>query len=442
MHIAKEIIEGRKKIAVVGLGYVGLPIAVAFAKRQVKVIGFDISPKKIEKLSSGIDETGECTPADLIETKNNLSFSNDPACLKDAAFIIVAVPTPITKNKVPDLTPLESASQLVGKNLGDKPIIVYESTVYPGVTEEVCIPEIEKASGKSWEAGDFYVGYSPERINPGDKEHRLESIVKIVSGQNDQVLDQVAQVYEIVIDAGVHRAESIKVAEAAKVIENTQRDLNIALMNELAIIFQRIGISTEEVLRAAGTKWNFLKFHPGLVGGHCIGVDPYYLTNKAEQLGYHPQVVLAGRRINDSMGAFVAEQTIKQLIKASKVVVGANILVMGLTFKENVPDFRNSRVVDIINELKTYGVNVLACDPYIKEVGLPKEFDVEIVDFKSCKDLDGIVIATPHQEIIKTPLNELKQHCRVNDGKPILIDVRWSFKEKDAQASGFHYWRF
>ena len=354
-----DIKNGYARIAVVGLGYVGLPLAAAFG-RHVPVIGFDISATKVAELERGHDSTGELTSDDLAATQ--ISYTTDPSCLKNASFIIVTVPTPLRDDKTPDLSPLQAASTTIGRNLKPGSIVVYESTVYPGVTEDVCVPILEAESGLQC-GQDFKVGYSPERINPGDKVHTVDKIIKVVSGQDEETLNTVALVYGTVVTAGVHRASSIKVAEAAKVIENTQRDLNIALMNELALIFDKLGISTSEVLEAAGTKWNFLRFTPGLVGGHCIGIDPYYLTYKAESIGYYPQVILSGRRINDGMGKYIAETTIKKMIEADKPVKGSRVLVLGLTFKENVPDIRNTRVIDIIEELRSYGVEPLVHDP-------------------------------------------------------------------------------
>lgn len=445
IRIADQLLEKKASLAVVGLGYVGLPIAVAFAKKGIKVIGFDVNEKKISGLKKGVDPTGETTPEDLKSAASNIIYSSDEELLKGASFLIVAVPTPIDEHKTPDLGPLIKASETIGRNLNRKSIIVYESTVYPGVTEEICVPIIEKESVSSWKNGDFFVGYSPERINPGDKEHTLEKIVKVVSGQNEEICGAVAAVYDLVVKAGTYKAESIKVAEAAKVIENTQRDLNIALMNELAVIFHKIGIDTEAVLKAAGTKWNFLKFHPGLVGGHCIGVDPYYLTCKAEQLGYHSQVVLAGRRINDSMGVYVAQETVKQMVRAKKIVEGAKVLILGFTFKENVPDFRNSRVADIVRELKSYGTNVCVYDPFISFAGgastFRPEFEAEIVDLTGICDMDALILATPHDVLKKISLAEYKKYCRLNNGKPVFIDVRGVFGPSEAEKTGFHYWR-
>ena len=369
-----------ERLAIIGLGYVGLPIALAFASKCPDVIGFDIDERKLARLRKGEDPTGQHTANELMHSR--LRYSSSGEDLKDRSFYIVTVPTPIDEHHRPDLRPLVSASELIGKTVQPGAVVVFESTVYPGVTEEVCGPIIEKRSGLK--AGkDFFLGYSPERINPGDREHTFERIVKVVSGDSPATLERVASAYEQVVKAGIHRAESIRVAEAAKVIENTQRDLNIALMNELALIFDRIGISTSDVLRAASTKWNFMPFQPGLVGGHCIGVDPYYLTAKAEQLGYHPQVILAGRRINDSMGEFIARKTIKSLISQSLPVKAARVGVLGLTFKENVPDIRNSRIPDIVKELESYGVQVLVHDPFAEAPEAMHEYGIEIVSVTS-----------------------------------------------------------
>lgn len=441
-NLATRLIAKKASLAVVGLGYVGLPLAIAFAKKGVKVIGFDIDELKINFLKKSVDYTGEVSSDDFFKAKSNIQYTNNPLSLNQASIIFVGVPTPIDENKTPDLGPLNGASRFIGENMKRGTTVVYESTVYPGVTEDYCIPILQSKSGLSWEKGDFFVGYSPERINPGDKEHTLEKMPKVVSGQNREICEEIALVYEIVVQPRCHRAESIKVAEAAKVIENTQRDLNIALMNELSIIFSKMGIDTESVLKAAGTKWNFMKFHPGLVGGHCIGVDPYYLTSKAEQLGYHPQVVLAGRRINDSMGVYIAQQTIKQMIKAKKIIEGANILVLGLTFKENVPDFRNSRVVDIISELKSYGVNILAHDPFIHNTEVvTDEFDVRTISLEEAKDIDAIVLATPHDQFRQKSLGDYVKLCRKGNGRPVFVDVRWVFTVKEAKKAGFYYWR-
>jgi UDP-N-acetyl-D-galactosamine dehydrogenase len=431
-----QIRQGKAAIAVIGLGYVGLPLAAAFG-RQAKVIGFDISVKKIEELRGGFDATGELTSGDLASTR--IDYTIDAGRLKEASFFIVTVPTPIDKYKKPDLTPVVSASRTIGKSLSRGSIIVYESTVYPGVTEEICVPILEQESGLKCGA-DFKVGYSPERINPGDKVHTVDKIVKVVSGQDAETLETVAKVYEMVVDAGVHRASSIKVAEAAKVIENTQRDLNIALMNELALIFNRLGISTRDVLEAAGTKWNFLKFFPGLVGGHCIGVDPYYLTHKAEEIGYHPQVIMAGRRINDGMGKYVAEMTVKKLIQADKTVKGARVLVLGLTFKENVPDIRNTRVIDIIDELREYGVEVLVHDPVASAEEARAEYGIDLVDIEAAGKFDGVVWAVAHQAFHPLDPARLRQFCTSGNGKGVIIDVKAVLDGNDVEAEGLIYW--
>lgn len=385
-----------RKIAVVGLGYVGLPVAVAFGKKY-EVVGFDINNHRIASLKQNIDYTNEVTIKDL--QLANIRFTNQYEDLKRTDFIIIAVPTPIDEYHTPDLTPLLKASETVGKGLSKGTIVVYESTVYPGVTEDECIPVLEAVSGLKC-GEDFFVGYSPERINPGDKEHTFTKIQKVVSSQTDGVLDIVADVYASVVEAGVYKASSIKVAEAAKVIENTQRDVNIALMNELALIFDRIGIDTAEVLKAAGTKWNFLKFSPGLVGGHCIGVDPYYLTYKAESTGYYPQVILAGRRINDGMGAYIAQSLVKQMIKCGLQIQGSTVTVLGLTFKENVPDLRNSKVIDIIRELEEYGIKVQVTDVEANAEEAMQEYNVELVKEENLKLADAVILAVPHKEYV------------------------------------------
>ena len=408
-----------RRIAVVGLGYVGLPIAVAFGKRR-RVIGFDINKAKIAELQKGLDRTGEVSAADLKATE--VHYTYQPSDLKTADFIIVAVPTPINEALQPDLTALRKSSELIGANLSPGSIVVFESTVYPGATEEVCQPILEQASGMKCGV-DFTLGYSPERINPGDKEHTLETIIKVVSAQDDATLEIVAKTYELVVKAGIHRASSIKVAEAAKVIENTQRDLNIALMNELSLIFHRLGIDTKSVLEAAGTKWNFLKFSPGLVGGHCIGVDPYYLTSKAESVGYHPQVILAGRRINNGMGKFVAEQTMKQLSELARPVNDLNVAVLGLTFKENVPDLRNSRVPDIIHELREYGVRVLVHDPIAQAEEAVEEYGIHLSKWSDLKDIDGIIVAVAHRRYAEMGVQKLLKPLR-NQREGVVIDVK------------------
>lgn len=423
-----------RKIAVVGLGYVGLPVAVAFGKKG-RIIGFDINEHRINTLKQGIDYTKEVESQDLLEA--DIDFTNDPSRLREADFIIVAVPTPITETKQPDLTPLIKASETVGSNLQKGAIVVYESTVYPGATEEVCVPVLEKASGLK--AGvDFFVGYSPERINPGDKEHTFTKITKVVSGQNDEVLEIIAGVYGSVVEEGVYRASSIKVAEAAKVIENTQRDLNIALMNELAIIFDKLGIDTAEVLEAAGTKWNFLPFTPGLVGGHCIGVDPYYLTYKAESVGYHPEVILAGRRINDNMGKFIAISLVKQMIHKNMPIQGARVTILGLTFKENVPDLRNSKVIDVIRELQEFGVEVQVTDALADKDEAVREYGIKLVDYDKLVPADAVVLAVPHDEYMEKgweQFDRLLKHC-----KGIVVDIK-SKLEKETCPKNITLWR-
>lgn len=381
-------------VAVVGLGYVGLPLAIEFGK-HVDTIGFDVSAEKVARLQQHNDVTGEVERGDF-DLAKKLTITADPSEIAKADMVVVAVPTPIDDASLPDFTPLVSASRTVGDNMKRGVTVIYESTVYPGATEEVCIPVLEERSGMKWKT-DFNVGYSPERINPGDKQHRLPSIVKVVSGDTDETLEKVAALYERVITAGVHRASSIKVAEAAKVIENTQRDLNIALMNELAIVFNRLGIDTLEVLKAAGSKWNFLPFRPGLVGGHCIGVDPYYLTHKAQTVGYHPEVILAGRRINDGMGKFIAEQTVKMLARQGLQAAGQTVILLGLTFKEDVPDLRNSKVIDVVRELEAYGVKVLIHDPIADKEEARHEYGVDLVDWDSLPKANALVAAVSHQ---------------------------------------------
>ena len=424
-----------RSIAVVGLGYVGLPIAVEFGK-LASVIGFDVNKLKIDELKKGIDRTGEVSETDLKAAQ--VQFTSEPTELKSADFIIVAVPTPINESLQPDLKALQMCSETIGANMSPGTIVVYESTVYPGVTEEICLPILEKKSGLK--AGvDFKVGYSPERINPGDKEHTLAKIVKVVSAQDAESLDIVAETYGMVVKAGVHRAPSIKVAEAAKVIENTQRDLNIALMNELALIFHRLGIDTKSVLDAAGTKWNFLRFSPGLVGGHCIGVDPYYLTAKAESVGYHPQVILSGRRINNGMGKFVAEQTMKLLSQLSRPASELTVGVLGLTFKENVPDLRNSKVPDIIRELSEYGVKVLVHDPLAEHEEAMTEYALHLSDWKQLKGLDGLILTVAHKAYVQMDITELLKPLR-NHNNGVLIDVK-SVLDPSQLPVSLRYWR-
>src|SRR3989440_5741383 len=422
-------------VAIVGLGYVGLPLAVAFGK-AFRTIGFDLSAEKVENYRRYIDPTGEVSGEDL-RAAAELTVTTDPAQLAAADIIVVAVPTPVDAVRRPDFGPLVSASTTVGKHMKNGATVVYESTVYPGATEEVCIPVLERNSGMKW-LTDFNVGYSPERINPGDKEHRLATIVKVVAGDTPETLERVAELYGAVVAAGVYRASSIKVAEAAKVIENTQRDLNIALINELAIIFNRIGIDTLEVLQAAGTKWNFLPFRPGLVGGHCIGVDPYYLTYKAEMLGYHPEVILAGRRINDNMGKFIVEQTIKQMIHIGNPVKDAKVNVLGLTFKEDVPDLRNSHVIDVINELKSYGVQVFVHDPVPDPEEARNEYGLELVSWDELPKAEAMVVAVAHRQFHDMGAEMLARKV-VKGGS--FIDVKSQFDRKVLAAAGLHVWR-
>lgn len=422
-------------VAVVGLGYVGLPLAVAFG-RKVRTIGFDLSEAKIESYRSHCDPTGEVSNQEL-EESTHLEVTTDPALIGEADFLVVAVPTPIDDARRPDLTPLEGASRTAGKYMKKGAVVVFESTVFPGATEEVCVPILERESGMRWKS-DFNVGYSPERINPGDKVHRLETIVKVVSGDTPKVLDRVAELYELVIDAGVYRAATIKVAEAAKVIENTQRDLNIALMNELAIIFEQMDIDTLSVLEAAGTKWNFLNFRPGLVGGHCIGVDPYYLTHKAEMLGYQPQVILAGRRINDGMGKFIAERTVKSMIANGVSIKGAKVSLLGLTFKEDCPDLRNSRVIDIIDELKDYGIEVSVTDPVADRVEALEEYGVSLKAFAELPKADAVVVAVAHEEYRSMSPENMKGLMNTDAS---LIDVKSVYDDGFYSKVGAKVWR-
>ena len=427
--------ESASIVAVVGLGYVGLPLAVEFGKKR-KTIGFDLSESKIDSYRRHVDPTGELS-TDQMRAAEQLSVSADPAAIAAADYIVVAVPTPVDIAHNPDFGPLAGATKTVGMHMKKGAIVVFESTVYPGATEEVCIPILEQHSGLKWKQ-DFHVGFSPERINPGDKEHTLTTILKVVSGDDAETLEKVAQLYESIITAGVYRASSVKVAEAAKVIENTQRDLNIALMNELAIIFDKIGIDTLEVLKAAGTKWNFLPFRPGLVGGHCIGVDPYYLTHKAEMIGYHPQVILAGRRINDGMAKFVAEKTIKSMIAAGFNVKGAKVNVIGLTFKENCPDLRNSKVADIVTELKSYGVEVHVHDPVADAGEALHEYQIELESWDQLPCADAVVAAVSHKELLARPLADF-QH-KLNKGG-CFIDVKALFDQDALTAAGYSVWR-
>lgn len=438
MKLFEKIIKKEEKIALVGLGYVGMPIAVEFSK-HVDVIGFDINKAKVEAYKRGEDPTQEVGDEGIKTSK--VDWTSDEKRLREAKFIIVAVPTPVNDDTTPDLTPVIGSSEIVGRNLTKGSIVVYESTVYPGVTEETCIPILEKESGLKCGV-DFKVGYSPERINPGDKVHRLTTIKKIVSGMDEESLDEIAHVYEIVVKAGVHRASSIKVAEAAKVIENSQRDINIAFMNELSIIFNKMGIDTLEVLEAAGTKWNFLPFRPGLVGGHCIGIDPYYLTYRAEQFGYHSQIILSGRRINDDMGKYVAEQTVKQLIKADKSIKNAKVGCLGITFKEDCPDARNSKVNDILRELREYGINPIVCDPVADAPDAKKFYGVDLVDLSKFKDLDCLIIAVMHKQFKELTNEQIQRMFKEKDNsKNIIIDVKGARNKRELEALGYKYWR-
>ncbi|WP_290061171.1 nucleotide sugar dehydrogenase [Paraclostridium bifermentans] len=443
LELYHKIKDKKENISVIGLGYVGMPLAIAFAKK-INVIGFDVNKEKIELYKQGIDVTNEVGNKALKET--TALMTSDETKLKEAKFHIIAVPTPINDDKTPDLRPIIGASRVLGRNLTKGSIVVYESTVYPGVTEEVCIPILEEESNMKCGV-DFKVGYSPERINPGDKLHRLENITKVVSGMDEESLENIASIYELIIDAGVHRAESIKVAEAAKVIENSQRDINIAFVNELSMIFNKMEIDTKAVLEASGTKWNFLKFYPGLVGGHCIGVDPYYLTHKAEQIGYHSQVILSGRRINDGMGKYVGESTVKNLIKANKQVKGAKVAILGITFKEDCPDVRNSKVIDIINELKEYGINVFVADPIADENEVKREYGIELTKFENIKNMDAVIVAVGHKEYMELNLESIKKLYEEkpvslnSEDKLVLVDVKGIFDKKEAQLKNYLYWR-
>ncbi len=459
MNLYEKIVNREEKVSLIGLGYVGMPIAVSFAKK-VDVIGFDVNNEKIELYKKGIDPTKEVGNEVIKNTA--VDFTSDEKRLREAKFHIVAVPTPVKEDRTPDLTPIESASRTLGRNLTKGSIVVFESTVYPGVTEDICVPILETESGLKCGV-DFKVGYSPERINPGDQEHRLETITKVVSGMDKETLDIVAKVYEIVVNVGVYKAESIKVAEAAKVIENSQRDINIAFMNELSIIFNKMGIDTKAVLEAAGTKWNFLNFSPGLVGGHCIGVDPYYLTYKAEQMGYYSQIILSGRKINDDMGKYVAESTVKSMIKANKQINGSKVVIFGVTFKENCPDVRNTKVVDVIKELEEYGIEVKVVDPLADKDDLWNEYRINSFEVKEIREVDAIILAVPHDEFKSIGLEELNKMFKSSGNMPIysesmnevaatsefnmkvnkkvLMDIKGMFSRKDAEDAGFLYWR-
>jgi len=428
-------VNNNATIAVVGLGYVGLPLAVEFGRKH-PTIGFDLSQAKVDAYRKGVDPTGEVSPEDL-RAASKLRVTTDPADLAAADFIIVAVPTPVDDAHQPDFGPLLGASESVGRHLKRGAIVVFESTVYPGATEEICVPVIERHSGMTWRR-DFFVGYSPERINPGDREHSLTRITKVVSGDTPETLERVADIYGSIITAGVHRASSIKVAEAAKVIENTQRDLNIALMNELALIFHKIGIDTTEVLQAAGTKWNFLPFRPGLVGGHCIGVDPYYLTHKADKLGYHPQVILAGRRINDGMGKYVAGETVKQMIQAGFPVKDAQVIVLGLTFKENCPDLRNSKVIDVVREIESYGAKVHVHDPIADPAEARHEYGVDLVGWDALPKAHAMVAAVAHREFARHSIDDVA--AKIERGG-LYVDVKCQADAAALNARGVRVWR-
>lgn len=436
MNLYERLKHHDEQIAVIGLGYVGLPVAIEFAKKY-RVIGYDVNKAKLDMYLNGVDVTNEV--GDEAVQNTTLTFTHDEKMLQQAKFHIVSVPTPINLDKTPNLAPIISASETIGRNLVKGSIVVYESTVYPGTTEEICIPILEKESGLEF-GKDFKVGYSPERINPGDKVNTLTKITKVVSGSDEEALREISQVYDYIIEAGVHEAESIKVAEAAKVIENSQRDINIAFMNELSMVFNKMNINTKAVLEAAGTKWNFLKFTPGLVGGHCIGVDPYYFTYKAEQLGYHSQIILAGRKINDNMGKHVAENVIKQMIKAKINVNEAKIGILGLTFKENVPDVRNTKVIDIVKELEEYGVDILVHDPVADPEDVQREFDLQLADENELDGLDCLIFAVPHRAYKeKYDLDKIIDIFR-NKDKSVLIDIKSVFDYKECEARGLRYW--
>jgi len=438
MSLYNALLEKHEKVAVIGLGYVGMPIAVAFAKK-VNVIGYDLNTKKIDLYRAGIDPTNEVGDDEIKNTK--VDFTSDETRLREAKFHIIAVPTPINSDKTPDLSPVEGASSIVGRNLTKGSIVVYESTVYPGVTEDVCVPILERESGLKCGV-DFKIGYSPERINPGDKVHRLENIIKIVSGMDEESLDEIAKVYELVIEVGVHRAGSIKVAEAAKVVENSQRDINIAFMNELAMVFDRMGIDTKEVIEAMNTKWNALGFTPGLVGGHCIGVDPYYFVYEAEKLGYHSQIILSGRKINDGMGKFVADAIIKKLILANKVVRQAKVVILGITFKENTPDTRNSKVVDIIDGLREYGIEPIVVDPEADADEAKHEYGIDLVDIKDVKDVDCLVLAVAHDIFKQMSWDDIDSlYGEFDNNEKILIDVKSILDRSEIEEKGYSYWR-
>ena len=436
MRVYEELVSKKEKLSLIGLGYVGMPIAVAFSKK-INVIGFDTNEKKISLYQNGIDPTKEIGDEEI--KKCNVEFTSNEEKLKEAIFHIIAVPTPVKVDHSPDLGPIENASKIVGRNMRKGCVVVYESTVYPGVTEDICIPILEKESGLKCGI-DFKVGYSPERINPSDKIHRLETITKIVSGIDESTLNTVAKVYELVVNAGVYKAESIKIAEAAKVIENSQRDINVAFMNELSIIFNRLGIDTQNVLKAAGTKWNFIKFTPGLVGGHCIGVDPYYLTYCAEKIGYHSQVILAGRRINDGMGKYVAESLVKKLVASDVPLKKAKVVILGLAFKENCPDIRNTRVVDIIQELNEYGISPLVIDPEVDSEDAIRTYGLYLKTIDDIKNIDAVILAVGHNEFLNWPVNKMDKFFKKNK-KKILLDIKGICDKDEYEKNGYLYWR-
>lgn len=435
----KKILNKEEMISVIGIGYVGLPLAVAFAEKGIKVTAFDVNEIKIQEYKDGHDSTNEIGNEKLQKVRG-IEFTSNPEELKKSKFHIVAVPTPILQSKIPDLGPIKGASTIVGQNLMKGSIVVYESTVYPGATEEVCIPILEKESGLKCGI-DFKVGYSPERINPGDRVHRVENITKITSGIDEESAEIIAQVYEIIILAGVHRASSIKVAESAKVIENSQRDINIAFMNELSLILDKMDIDTKEVLEAAGTKWNFLPFKPGLVGGHCIGVDPYYLAYKAGELGHQAQVILAGRKTNDGMGKYIAEKAVKKMIATGRKIKGAHVMILGITFKEDCPDLRNSKVVDIINELKEYGVSVSVTDPIANPEEALKEYGVKLEKYDDIKNIDAVIIAVGHKEYMFLDTEHLKSFYKYDVEKPVIIDVKDILDKKEILKQDYEFWR-
>ena len=440
MSLYQKLVNKEEKLALVGLGYVGMPIAVAFAKKGLNVIGFDLNKAKIDLYKSGIDPTKEV--GDDVIKNTTLEFTSDPAKLKEAKYIIVAVPTPVNADHTPDLKPVIGASEIVGKNLSKGSIVVFESTVYPGVTEDVCVPIIEKESGLKCGV-DFKIGYSPERINPGDKVHRLENIHKIVSGMDAESLEEIKNVYDLVIEVGTYPVSSIKTAEAVKVVENSQRDINIAFMNELAMVFDRMGIDTNEVVDGMNTKWNALGFRPGLVGGHCIGVDPYYFTYEAEKLGYHSQIILNGRMVNDGMGRYVADSAIKQMILAGKSPKKSNVVILGLTFKENCPDTRNSKVDDIIKRLAEFEIKPIVVDPWASERDAMHEYGVTLTKLADVKDADCVIVAVAHNEFRALSLNDIKALFRKDsaDIEKVLIDVKGLYKIADLNASGMKWWR-